>query len=117
MKKRSLAGNIALGLYVLALVFVFISFFSTSWLVSDGRITGIYTLLKKIIFSDLLLLIFLNLNLGAKLERFGLWTHCFRSLPDPNDPAERRFFVGCHWIFDPFTKGYDEIKGFLLPCN
>ncbi|XP_025202006.1 uncharacterized protein LOC112599350 isoform X1 [Melanaphis sacchari] len=91
MKKRSLAGNVALGLYVLALVFVFISFFSTSWLVSDGRITG------------------------AKLESFGLWTHCFRSLPDPNDPAERRFFVGCHWIFDPFTKGYDEIKGFLLP--
>lgn len=117
MKKRSLAGNVALGLYVLALVFVFISFFSTSWLVSDGRITGIYTLFKKIIFSDLLLLIFLNLNLGAKLESFGLWTHCFRSLPDPNDPAERRFFVGCHWIFDPFTKGYDEIKGFLLPCN
>lgn len=44
MKKRSLAGNVALGLYVLALVFVFISFFSTSWLVSDGRITGIYTI-------------------------------------------------------------------------
>lgn len=56
-------------------------------------------------------------KIGAKLESFGLWTHCFRSLPDPNDPAERRFFVGCHWIFDPFTKGYDEIKGFLLPCN
>lgn len=54
---------------------------------------------------------------GAKLESFGLWTHCFRSLPDPNDPAERRHFVGCHWIFDPFTKGYDEIRGFLLPCN
>jgi len=58
MKKRSLAGNVALGLYVLALVFVFISFFSTSWLVSDGRITGIYTLFLKIIFYDLLLLIF-----------------------------------------------------------
>lgn len=61
--------------------------------------------------------IIFKFNLGAKLESFGLWTHCFRSLPDPNDPAERRFFVGCHWIFDPFTKGYDEIKGFLLPCN
>ncbi|XP_050539868.1 uncharacterized protein LOC126904687 isoform X1 [Daktulosphaira vitifoliae] len=93
MKKRSLAGNVALGLYILALVFVFVAFFSTSWLVSDPRITG------------------------AKLDSFGLWTHCFRSLPDPNDPAERRHFVGCHWIFDPFTKGYDEIKGFLLPFN
>lgn len=60
---------------------------------------------------------FIFFFVGAKLESFGLWTHCFRSLPDPNDPAERRFFVGCHWIFDPFTKGYDEIKGFLLPCN
>ncbi|CAI6359266.1 unnamed protein product [Macrosiphum euphorbiae] len=91
MKERCLAGNVALGLNALALVLVFISFFSASWIVSDERITG------------------------AKLERFGLWTHCFRSLPDPNDPAEQRFFVGCHWVFDPFTKGYDEIKGFLLP--
>jgi len=120
MKKRSLAGNVALGLYVLALVFVFIAFFSTNWLVSDGRITG--TIINFFLYY------FLNLShylcdvicfffIGAKLESFGLWTHCFRSLPDPNDPAERRFFVGCHWIFDPFTKGYDEIKGFLLPCN
>jgi len=61
--------------------------------------------------------VFLIFYLGAKLDRFGLWTHCFRSLADPNDPAEQRFFVGCHWIFDPFTKGYDEIKEFLLPCN
>lgn len=42
MKKRSLAGNVALGFYILALVFVFIAFFSTSWLVSDSRITGIH---------------------------------------------------------------------------
>lgn len=65
-------------------------------------------------FHVVFLLLFL---IGAKLESLGLWTHCFRSLPDPNDPAERRHFVGCHWIFDPFTKGYDEIRGFLLPCN
>lgn len=45
MKKRSLAGNVALGFYVLALVFVFIAFFSTSWLVSDARITGIHIIL------------------------------------------------------------------------
>jgi len=68
-------------------------------------------------FFNVSFTIFLNFYSGAKLERFGLWTHCFRSLADPNDPTEQRFFVGCHWIFDPFTKGYDEIKGFLLPCN
>lgn len=116
MKKRSLAGNVALGFYVLSLVLVFIAFFSTSWLVSDARITGID---KVFLFSfiQILCCFFFYLIIGAKLESFGLWTHCFRSLPNPNDPAERRFFVGCHWIFDPFTKGYDEIKGFLLPCN
>lgn len=54
---------------------------------------------------------------GAKLERFGLWTHCFKSLADPTDPGEQTFFVGCRWIFDPFTKGYNEIRHFLLPCN
>ncbi|VVC27262.1 PMP-22/EMP/MP20/Claudin superfamily [Cinara cedri] len=91
MKKRSFAGNVALALFVLASVFVFIAFFSASWLVSDSRITG------------------------SQLERFGLWTHCFRSLPDPTDLAGQRVFVGCHWIFDPFTKGYNKIRGFLLP--
>ncbi|TMW53597.1 hypothetical protein DOY81_001361 [Sarcophaga bullata] len=28
----------------------------------------------------------------------------------------RRFFVGCRWVYDPFTTGYDEIRGFLLPA-
>lgn len=53
MKKRSLAGNVALGFYVLALVFVFTAFFSTSWLVSDPRITGI-----QIVFIQFLIYIF-----------------------------------------------------------
>ncbi|PSN44601.1 hypothetical protein C0J52_17808 [Blattella germanica] len=91
MKKRSLAGNFAVGTFVLTLVCIFVSFCAPAWLVSDPRITG------------------------ANLDRLGLWSHCFRSLPDPQDDYQRRFFVGCRWVYDPFTTGYDEIRGFLLP--
>lgn len=78
-------------MFVIAFVCVCVAFVTPSWIVSDYRITG------------------------AKLERLGLWTHCFRSLPDVNDDYQRRFFVGCRWVFDPFTAGYDEIRGFLIP--
>lgn len=93
MKRRTLSGNVAVGVFALAFVSIFVAFFSASWLVSDDRITG------------------------AKLNRLGLWTHCFRSLPDPQDEYQRRFFVGCRWIFDPFTTGYDQIRGYLMPCK
>lgn len=91
MKRRTLAGCCGVGVFVVALVTVCVAFATPSWLVSDYRITG------------------------AKLDRLGLWTHCFRSLPDVNDDYQRRFFVGCRWVYDPFTKGYDEIRGFLIP--
>lgn len=91
MKKRSLAGNVALGFCVAGSILIAIAFATPSWIVSDYRITG------------------------ARLNRFGLWTHCFRSLADPNSAYDRRFFVGCRWIYDPFTTGYDEIRGFLIP--
>lgn len=91
MKKRSLSGNVGIAFFVLALIFIAIAFSTPSWLVSDYRITG------------------------AKLDRFGLWTHCFRSLEDQKDLYQRRFFVGCRWIYDPFTTGYDQIRGYLVP--
>lgn len=91
MKKRSLAGNVAIGFVIMTFVLVAVAFATPSWLVSDYRITG------------------------AKLDKFGLWSHCFRSLPDPVDVNQRRFFVGCRWIYDPFTTGYDQIRGFLVP--
>uniref|UniRef100_A0A0A9XV34 Uncharacterized protein n=1 Tax=Lygus hesperus TaxID=30085 RepID=A0A0A9XV34_LYGHE len=90
-KRRTLSGNVAIGVFVLALIFIIVSFCSTSWLISDYRITG------------------------AKFDRLGLWAHCFRSLPDPKDDYQRRFYVGCRWIYDPFTTGYDKIRGFLMP--
>lgn len=88
-KKRSLAGNVGIGFFVVAFVTIAVAFSTPSWLVSDYRITG------------------------AKLDRFGLWTHCYRSLQDPTNP--NRFFVGCRWIYDPFTTGWDRIRGFLVP--
>ncbi|XP_030750332.1 uncharacterized protein LOC115878105 isoform X1 [Sitophilus oryzae] len=91
MKKRSLAGNVAIGFVLVAFVLIAVAFATPSWLVSDYRITG------------------------ARLDRFGLWSHCFRSLPDPVDVNQRRFFVGCRWIYDPFTTGYDQIRGYLVP--
>lgn len=91
MRKRTSSGNIGIGLFVLAALLVVVAFFSRSWLVSDYRITG------------------------ATFNRLGLWHHCFRSLADPNDENNRRFFAGCRWIYDPFTTGYDQIRGFLVP--
>ncbi|BFF97469.1 uncharacterized protein DMAD_05875 [Drosophila madeirensis] len=92
MKRRTLSGSCGVGVFIFAFAFIAIAFATPSWLVSDYRITG------------------------AKLDRLGLWVHCFRSLPDVNDDSQRRFFVGCRWVYDPFTTGYDEIRGFLLPA-
>lgn len=89
--KRSVTGNIGVAVFAVAFVCTVIAFISPNWLVSDTRITG------------------------AKFERLGLWAHCFASLPDPTDEYQRRFHVGCRWVFDPFTFGYDQIKGFLMP--
>ncbi|KAJ8686581.1 hypothetical protein QAD02_022375 [Eretmocerus hayati] len=92
MKKRSLAGNVAIGLFLFCAVCVVVSFFYPAWLVSDRRITS------------------------AKMQKIGLWEHCFRSLPNPERAdSPDRFYVGCRWIYDPLTAGYDKIRGFLLP--
>ena len=91
MKRRTLAGNCGVAVFAIGFVCIVVAFSTPSWLVSDYRITG------------------------AKLDRLGLWVHCFRSLPDVNDDYQRRFFVGCRWVYDPFTTGYDELRGFLIP--
>ncbi|CRK98934.1 CLUMA_CG012188, isoform A [Clunio marinus] len=91
MKRRTLAGNCGVAVFAIAFFCIVVAFSTPSWLVSDYRITG------------------------AKLDQLGLWVHCFRSLPDVNDDYQRRFFVGCRWVYDPFTTGYDGIRGFLIP--
>ncbi|CAG7832056.1 unnamed protein product [Allacma fusca] len=90
-KRRTLAGKFALAIFVIAVLLVAIAFCTPYWLESDRRIVG------------------------SKFEKLGLWTHCFRSLPDPYDQNLRRFFTGCRWIFDPFTQGYSEIRSYLIP--
>jgi len=52
---------------------------------------------------------------GTRVASVGLWVHCFRSLPDYNDPTHQRYYAGCRWLFNPFTEGYDEIRNFLAP--
>lgn len=92
MKKRSLSGNVGVGVFLVGFLCVCVAFGTPAWLVSDYRIVG------------------------AKLDKLGLWKHCFRSLPNPQESdAPTRFFVGCRWVFDPFTAGYSDIRGFLLP--
>ncbi|KAG7199338.1 hypothetical protein KM043_018185 [Ampulex compressa] len=92
MKKRSLSGNVGVGIFLIALVCVLVAFSTASWLTSDYRITN------------------------ARLEKLGLWSNCFKSLPDPQQAdAPQRFYAGCRWVYDPFTTGYSEIRGFLLP--
>lgn len=94
MKKRSLAGDLGVIVFLIALVCIVLGFLTSSWLVSDRRITS------------------------SKFEQMGLWKHCFRSLPDPSEAdAARRYFVGCRWIFDPYTAGYDKLKPFFFPSN
>lgn len=91
-KQRSLSGNVGVAVFLTALVCICVSFGTPAWLVSDYRITG------------------------AQLDKLGLWTHCFRSLPNPQEAdAPGRYFVGCRWVYDPFTTGYSDIRGFLLP--
>ncbi|XP_011311463.1 uncharacterized protein sinu isoform X2 [Fopius arisanus] len=92
MKKRSLSGTVGIGVFMVALVCVVVAFATPAWLASDWRITS------------------------ARLDKFGLWTHCFKSLPDPQAAdAPTKFFVGCRWVYDPFTAGWSDIRGFLIP--
>lgn len=73
VKKRSLAGNCAVSVFVIALVTTFVAFCSPSWLVSDYRITG------------------------AKLDKIGLWTHCFRCV-SRSPRKEREFSICFHFM-------------------
>ncbi|KAI4499512.1 hypothetical protein M0802_005408 [Mischocyttarus mexicanus] len=91
-KIRSLSGDVGSGVLVLALFCITLAFGTPEWLVSDSRI------------------------LNTQLDKMGLWMHCFKSLPSPYEAdAPKQFFVGCRWVYDPFTTGYENIRGYLLP--
>jgi len=90
-RERTLTGHAALAIGVVCVVFVVTAFVTPSWIEGDPRFYG------------------------TKVEKVGLWTHCFRSLQDYNDLTNTQFYAGCRWIFNPFTEGYDKIRYFLVP--
>ena len=90
-RERTLSGKWALGLLCLAGFLTTLAFVAPNWVEGDPRFYG------------------------NKLDKLGLWVHCFRSIPDYNDLDHRRFFAGCRWIFNPFTEGYAEIRNYLVP--
>ena len=90
-RERTLSGKWALAILCLAGFLTTIAFVAPNWLEADPRFYG------------------------NKVDKVGLWVHCFRSLPDYNDPLHQRRFAGCRWIFNPFTKGYGEIRNYLTP--
>ena len=84
-------GKWGLLTLILSVVLTIVAFSTPNWIESDPRFYG------------------------SKMERVGLWVHCFRSLPDFSDPEHRKFFAGCRWIFDPFTEGYQDIRYYISP--
>jgi hypothetical protein len=60
-RERTLTGKWALALFVAAVVFTTVAFVTPNWVEGDPRFYG------------------------TKMEKVGLWVHCFRSLPDYND--------------------------------
>ncbi|XP_059086490.1 uncharacterized protein LOC131883143 [Tigriopus californicus] len=90
-RERTLTGKWALGLFALVFCFTLVAFCTSSWIAGDPKFYG------------------------TKVEEVGLWVHCFRSLPDYNDPLHQRYFAGCRWLFNPFTEGYGDIRSFLAP--
>jgi len=89
-RERTTAGKFGLGIMIVMLVFITVSFTTANWLEADRRFYG------------------------TKFDRLGLWVHCFRSLPDYNDPSHQRRFAGCRWIFNPFTEGYAELRSYIV---
>jgi hypothetical protein len=85
------SGKCGLVTVLIAAVITMVAFATTNWIQADPRVYG------------------------AKLDRMGLWVHCYRSLADYNDPRHQKFYAGCRWIFDPYTEGYPELKNYLNP--
>merc|ERR1712018_354330 len=90
-RERTTTGRWAIFVFIVSAAFMTVAFVSPNWIEADPRFYG------------------------TKVQRGGLWVHCFRSFPDYNDLEHKRFYAGCRWIFNPFTEGYDRIRNFLAP--
>lgn len=96
-ERRTTAGWWAIAFHVLAFILITIAMFTTYWLQAESK------------------------AYGTNMDRIGLWTQCFRSFTVDKDVYRERFFVGCRWLFDPFTTGYTDVQEMLqtreLPSN
>ena len=90
-RERTTTGRWAIFVFFVSATFMTVAMVSPNWIEADERFYG------------------------TKVQRVGLWVHCFRSFPDYNDPEHQRFYAGCRWRFNPFTPGYDQIRNFLAP--
>lgn len=89
MAKNSvvLAGYVTLGL---AAILIIVAFSTPYWLEADPRLPQM------------------------KFDKLGLWQQCFRSIYVPSDPFLGTYFVGCRWLFTPWTTDYDKLREELI---
>lgn len=85
-ERRTTAGWWAIACHTLGFLLITIAMFTTYWLQAEMK------------------------AYGTAMDRIGLWTQCFRSLTVTKDIYRERFFVGCRWLFDPFTTGYEDVQ-------
>ncbi|CAL4121080.1 unnamed protein product, partial [Meganyctiphanes norvegica] len=85
-ERRTLSGWFAIGFHTAAFLLLTIAMFTRNWLEAEKK------------------------AYGTAMQSIGLWTQCFRSLTVTKDVYKTRHFVGCRWLFDPFTTGYDDIR-------
>lgn len=88
-ERKTTSGWFAIVTQVIGFLLISLAMFSRSWLQAEGK------------------------AYGTALDSLGLWWQCFRSFTVNKDIHNQRFFVGCRWIFDRFTTGYEDVREML----
>ncbi|KAF2344774.1 PMP-22/EMP/MP20/Claudin superfamily, partial [Trinorchestia longiramus] len=83
------SGWAAVALQVIGFLLISVAMFTRSWIAAESK------------------------AYGTSVDKIGLWWQCFRSYSVPKDIYHQRLFVGCRWIFDAFTTGYDDVREML----
>ncbi|XP_076052802.1 uncharacterized protein LOC143032215 isoform X1 [Oratosquilla oratoria] len=88
-ERRTTAGWWAIAIFALCFILITTGFFTDFWLQAENK------------------------AYGTPMQNIGLWTQCFRSLTVTDDVYKERFFVGCRWLYDPFTTGYEDVQAMV----
>ncbi|XP_018018771.1 uncharacterized protein LOC108675284 isoform X2 [Hyalella azteca] len=88
-ERTTTSGWFAVACQLTAFLLISIAMFTRSWLAAESK------------------------AYGTSLDKLGLWWQCFRSFSVPKDIHGERLFVGCRWIFDRFTTGYEDVRELL----